>query len=120
MSTELDWWLEFDARDAALAQKRRRERAERIARGETPVSELKLSTRTFNVLDHNDIGTVDHLASLTERELVGLRNCGRKTVSELRGALRTRRLDLAGLDLPQRVAELERTNRGKPGLRSSN
>jgi hypothetical protein len=52
-----------------------------------PVSALMLSVRTSNVLKNANIVYLGDLVSWTEAGLMGLQNCGRKSVAELREVL---------------------------------
>jgi hypothetical protein len=57
-----------------------------------PVSTLALSVRTSNVLKTANILYLGDLVSWTEASLMGLQNCGRKSVAELRDVLAAHRL----------------------------
>jgi hypothetical protein len=61
-----------------------------------PISTLALSVRTSNVLKNANIVYLGDLASWTEAGLMGLQNCGRKSVSELRDVLAAHGLRLGG------------------------
>jgi DNA-directed RNA polymerase alpha subunit len=56
----------------------------------------ELSKRAFNVLSRAGITTSEQLADTTVPELLGLKNCGWKTVEEIREMLKTRGTDLKG------------------------
>ena len=49
----------------------------------TPIEELDLSVRAYNCLKRAGINTVDQLRSMTEEELLSVRNLGRKCVNEI-------------------------------------
>ena len=94
---------------------------------ETPVSDLVLSTRVFNILNNAGILTVEQLVAKTELEMSRYRNCGKKTMREIRTALQERGLDLIVVqpttadlerELKQAKAEIERLKR-EAGLPTS-
>lgn len=55
--------------------------------GEKPISVLGLSVRSYNVLMRSNVKTLQSLVALSDEELLGLRNAGRKTVNEIRAKL---------------------------------
>ena len=57
---------------------------------ETSVDDLELSNRTLNCLKRNSITKVGQLASMTEDDLLHLRNFGDKSLQELREKLQER------------------------------
>jgi DNA-directed RNA polymerase alpha subunit len=59
---------------------------ERLA---TPIAELKLSVRIINTLEEHDVILVEHLLDQTYDTLMGMKNFGEKTLTEVRAALRT-------------------------------
>jgi hypothetical protein len=61
---------------------------------DTPIEELDLSVASYNILRRAGIDTVGKVAATTERELLTLRNMGRKNVDEIREKLQELRLDL--------------------------
>lgn len=52
-----------------------------------PVEVLSLSVRSRNVLRRLQVETLGALCALTEADLLSCRNCGRRTVAELRDVL---------------------------------
>ncbi len=62
-----------------------------------PIAELEaygLSTKTIEILEkllngENRIVVVEHLSTLIDKELLGVRNFGKKRLDELRDALRS-------------------------------
>ena len=69
-----------------------------------PVEQLDLSVRTMNCLRRANIATVGELIGKGEKELLGLRNFGQKSLQELK-----ERLEELGLSLtPQAEEEVER------------
>jgi hypothetical protein len=67
---------------------------------DTPIEELDLSVRTFNVLKRAGIDTVGKVAASSEGELFDLRNMGRRNVDEIREKLQELRLDLRKEQVP--------------------
>jgi hypothetical protein len=61
---------------------------------DTSIEDLDLTVRSYNVLKRNGIDTLGKLTSTTERELLDLRNMGRRNVDEIREKLQMLRLDL--------------------------
>jgi DNA-directed RNA polymerase subunit alpha len=57
---------------------------------DTSVDDLELSNRTLNCLKRNSITKVGQLASMTEEDLLHLRNFGDKSLQELREKLEER------------------------------
>jgi DNA-directed RNA polymerase subunit alpha len=57
---------------------------------ELPVDDLELSNRTLNCLKRNNITKLGQLASMTEDDLLHLRNFGEKSLQELREKLAER------------------------------
>lgn len=55
---------------------------------ETPIAELTLSVRIINTLEDHDVILVEHLLSQTYDSLMGMKNFGEKTLTEVRAALR--------------------------------
>ncbi len=65
-----------------------------------PVEQLDLSVRTMNCLRRGSIATVGELISKGEKELLGLRNFGQKSLREIR-----ERLEELGLSLTPKAEE---------------
>jgi len=61
------------------------------------IDKLEFSVRTQKVLESAGIETIQQLIELQELELLQMRNCGRKSVSEIKDVLKTIGLEL----LPQ-------------------
>ena len=51
------------------------------------VEELELSVRTYNCLKNSNIRNVGELATKSEADLVRIKNCGRKSLNELKEIL---------------------------------
>jgi DNA-directed RNA polymerase subunit alpha len=51
---------------------------------ELTLEELELSVRSYNCLKRNGINSVHELISLTEKELINVRNLGKKSLDEIR------------------------------------
>lgn len=63
---------------------------------ETPIDELELSVRAYNCLKRANIASLGELTRKSEEDLMKVRNCGRKTLDELK-----KKLDEKGLQLKQ-------------------
>jgi hypothetical protein len=61
----------------------------------TGVGVLELSVRAFNVLQQNGLDLIIDLVSITESELLKFKNCGLKTLTEIRNCLQRLGLDLS-------------------------
>lgn len=59
-----------------------------------PLLKDQLPARAWNILNFAEIETVEQLIALTPRELRKYRNCGYKTVADIRLALRQHGFDL--------------------------
>ena len=72
-----------------------------------PIERSEFTARTYNVLYMYEIETVRALAAMREKDLRKLRNCGRKTINEIRCFLKDRGLDLTDPNpRPETVMEL--------------
>lgn len=54
---------------------------------ERPVEELELTVRSYNCLKREGVDTIGQLATMTEEELMNIRNLGMKSVEEIRSKL---------------------------------
>lgn len=61
----------------------------------TPIEILGFSPRTLNALINGGIGSIEQLSKCTESKLTNLRGFGRKALTEVKDALKTRNLALA-------------------------
>ncbi len=61
----------------------------------TPIEILGFSPRTLNALINGGIGSIEQLAKCTESKLTNLRGFGRKALTEVKDALKTRDLTLS-------------------------
>lgn len=61
----------------------------------TPIEILGFSPRTLNALINGGIGSIEQLSKCTESKLTNLRGFGRKALTEVKDALKTRDLSLA-------------------------
>ena len=77
--------------------------ADAEAHGE-PLEDLKLSNRAMNCLKRHGVDTVQELAQMSEEDLFGLRGMGVRLVEEIRDALVSRGLSLAG-EMPSEVVD---------------
>jgi len=64
-----------------------------------PISELELSVRARNCLDGANITTLKQLVSMSEQEVMGLKNLGKTSLTEIKAKLTERGLTL-GMRLP--------------------
>ena len=55
---------------------------------ERPVEDLELTVRSYNCLKREGIDTIGQLATMSEEELMNIRNLGMKSVDEIRSKLR--------------------------------
>ena len=65
----------------------------------TPIDVLALSTRCYNVLHQAHATTGEAVCKLTAAELGRVRNCGEKTIAEIKRALSMRGLSLTNEQL---------------------
>ncbi len=61
----------------------------------TPIEILGFSPRTLNALINGGIGSVEQLSKCTESKLTNLRGFGKKALTEVKNALKTRNLTLS-------------------------
>ncbi len=54
---------------------------------ERPVEDLELTVRSYNCLKREGVDTIGQLATMTEEELMNIRNLGMKSVDEIRSKL---------------------------------
>jgi DNA-directed RNA polymerase subunit alpha len=54
---------------------------------ERPVEDLELTVRSYNCLKREGIDTIGQLATMSEEELMNIRNLGMKSVDEIRSKL---------------------------------
>lgn len=54
---------------------------------DTPIEDLELTTRTYNCLKRADITKVGQLLQMDEKDLLGVRNLGSKSIEEIREKL---------------------------------
>lgn len=81
---------EENIREAEVVEEPKEEKEEdAIAEPEQQhnLASLKLSTRTMNVLESNNIGEVDQIAQMTEQELGKLDGMGEKGIKEIKKAI---------------------------------
>jgi DNA-directed RNA polymerase subunit alpha len=71
-----------------------------IIQDERPVEDLELTVRSYNCLKREGVDTIGQLATMTEEELMNIRNLGMKSVDEIRSKLLEYgyALDSEGLD----------------------
>jgi DNA-directed RNA polymerase subunit alpha len=78
---------------------RNREQSKLSAVLSAPISELELSVRARNCLDGANITTLDQLVSMTEAEVMNLKNLGKTSLTEIKSKLAERGLSL-GMRVP--------------------
>jgi DNA-directed RNA polymerase subunit alpha len=94
--------LETSRDEAPLAEEpsaspyneRNREQSKLSAVLSAPISELELSVRARNCLDGANITTLDQLVSMTEAEVMNLKNLGKTSLTEIKSKLAERGLSL--------------------------
>lgn len=64
-----------------------REAHETKTKLETPIAEMRLTVRVINTLEENDVIIAQNLMSQTYETLMGMKNFGDKTLTEVRAAL---------------------------------
>ena len=77
---------------------------------DTPIEDLDLSVRAYNCLKRAGITRVGQVLEMTEDDLLGVRNFGRKSLDELRERLASRNL----LDKSRLIAAEEISAEGEP------
>ena len=79
-----------------ISQKQEQEEKNKpVQEAYTPIEILGFSPRTLNALINGGIGSIEQLSKCTESKLTNLRGFGRKALTEVRDALKTRGLNLA-------------------------
>lgn len=58
-----------------------------VIQDERPVEDLELTVRSYNCLKREGVDTIGQLATMTEEELMNIRNLGMKSVDEIRSKL---------------------------------
>ena len=81
---------------AKISQKQEMEEKNKpVQEAYTPIEILGFSPRTLNALINGGIGSIEQLSKCTESKLTNLRGFGRKALTEVKDALKTRNLTLA-------------------------
>ncbi len=65
----------------------RRTSGRTVIQDERPVEDLELTVRSYNCLKREGVDTIGQLATMTEEELMNIRNLGMKSVDEIRSKL---------------------------------
>ena len=65
----------------------RRSSGRAVIQDERPVEDLELTVRSYNCLKREGVDTIGQLATMTEEELMNIRNLGMKSVDEIRSKL---------------------------------
>ncbi len=76
-----------DGYEASRASEPRRSAGRPVITDERPVEELELTVRSYNCLKREGVDTIGQLATMTEEELMNIRNLGMKSVDEIRSKL---------------------------------
>lgn len=93
--------LEMRRENAILRLEIARLKRQLGARAPLTVEDLDMSVRSTNVLHSAGIKRADQLVTLTKRDLLMKRHFGRKSLREVRSALKTFGLSIAGEDNAQ-------------------
>ena len=76
-----------DGYEGTRSPETRRGAGRPVITDERPVEELELTVRSYNCLKREGVDTVGQLATMTEEELMNIRNLGMKSVDEIRSKL---------------------------------
>ncbi len=71
----------------AAAETRRVGGSRTVITDERPIEDLELTVRSYNCLKREGVDTIGQLATMTEEELMNIRNLGMKSVDEIRSRL---------------------------------
>jgi len=71
----------------AVAADGRQRGGRAVITDERPVEDLELTVRSYNCLKREGVDTIGQLATMTEEELMNIRNLGMKSVDEIRSKL---------------------------------
>ena len=77
------------------AKEQAEEKNKPVPENYTPVEILGFSPRTLNALINGGIGSIEQLSKCTESKLTNLRGFGKKALTEVKNALKTKDLTLA-------------------------
>ena len=80
--------------DASEYNQRNRESSELQALLDTPIADLELSVRARNCLDGADMNTLRDIVSLSENEMMNLKNLGKTSLTEIKAKLAEHGLSL--------------------------
>lgn len=98
--SRIDWSDKEGTRETTLAEDLKKDTLSTIAKLGTPIHELGLSARSYNLLKALDINDVANLACQRRDALTACRNLGRKCLREMETALKSMGLHL-GMDLSE-------------------
>jgi DNA-directed RNA polymerase subunit alpha len=84
-----------DGYQGAGAAEQRQRGGRPVITDERPVEDLELTVRSYNCLKREGIDTIGQLATMSEEELMNIRNLGMKSVDEIRSKLLEYGYDLA-------------------------
>lgn len=88
---EQDYMSDFQK---IVAKEQAEEKNKPVQESYTPIEILGFSPRTLNALINGGIGSVEQLAKCTESKLTNLRGFGKKALTEVKNALKTRDMAL--------------------------
>ena len=82
---------------------------------QTPIAEMALAVRIINTLEENDVILAEHLMTQTYASLMGMKNFGEKTLTEVRAAVKKLGLDPPAWKKPPKPKKVPkpRTGNGK-------
>jgi DNA-directed RNA polymerase subunit alpha len=80
--------------DASEYNQRNRETSELQALLDTPIADLELSVRARNCLDGADMSTLRDIVTLSENEMMNLKNLGKTSLTEIKAKLAEHGLSL--------------------------
>ena len=86
--------------DASEYNQRNRESSELQALLDTPIADLELSVRARNCLDGANLQTLRDLVTMSENDVINLKNLGKTSLTEIKSKLAER-----GLSLGMRVTD---------------
>jgi len=76
-----------DGYEGSRAPENRWSGGRQVITDERPIEELELTVRSYNCLKREGVDTIGQLATMTEEELMNIRNLGMKSVEEIRSKL---------------------------------
>lgn len=77
-----------------LSVRHRPQKLEIVRESRTPLNDLGLSCRAYNVVSSKGARTIEELCKLTRQQVLSERNCGQRTIEEIERALSERGFSL--------------------------